>query len=153
MCFSQPTISGAKGWRSVTTTRRWWVKTRDAFLPAGRMNSLEAGDDGRTNQDDWTRNVAAVSPRTGGEMGTKVRNSPIESRRRHDTWLREATGCHETLPRIRFGGRTGEVLEPTAAASALRSGRARGLAERCAECRRNKSSGEGRMSSLEHDVR
>jgi hypothetical protein len=111
----------------VTTTRRWRVETRDAFLPA----SLEAGDDERTNQDDWTRNVAAVSPRTGGEMCIEVCNSPIGSRGRHETRLSETAGCHGTLSRNRFGGRPGEVLVPTAAASALRPGRARGLEGRC----------------------
>ena len=78
-----------------TTTRRWWEEPYDAFLPA----SLEAGNDGRTNQDDWTRNVAAVSPQTGGEMCTEMRKSPIGSRGRHETWLSETDGCHETLLR------------------------------------------------------
>ena len=64
-------------------------------------------------------------------MCTEVRNSPIGSRGRHETWLSESAGCHEALSRNRFGGRPGEVLEPTAAASVVRPGRARRLEGRC----------------------
>jgi len=85
---------------------------------------------------------------------TEVRNSPIGSRERQETRMSETTGCHETLPRNRFGGRPGEVLVSVAAASALRPGRARGLEGSCtlmwttALSGRADAAGRGRVSLL-----
>ena len=64
-------------------------------------------------------------------MYTDVYNSAIRPRGRCRTWPGEATDCRGRPPRNRFGDRPGEMLMLTAAASALRPGRARGLEGWC----------------------
>ena len=57
-------------------------------------------------------------------MYTDVYNGAIRSRGRCRTWPGDATECHETLPRNRFGGRPGEVPVPRRAGADTRESRA-----------------------------